>query len=330
VSPVGLARLLEGLPKTADSNLLVGFETGDDAGVYRISADSALVHTADIITPPVDDPAVFGRIAAANALSDVYAMGGRPLTCLNLIGFPSSDLGADVLAGIVSGALEKITEAGAVLAGGHTMDDDEPKFGLSVTGIVHPDHLWRNVGARAGDALILTKPIGSGVLFNANLKGWVDAAAMAACYAVISTLNKVAAEVFAASGAVHAATDVTGFGLAGHALEMAHGSGVSLHIDVDRLPQLAQALAMYERGMTTGVNVANHELVDATTRFDRELSPAMRELLIDPQTSGGLLVAVDGPQADATLQALLDNGVEHATLVGHVADFGSPHRLVFH
>lgn len=329
MSPVGLARLLEGLPKTADPNLLVGFETGDDAGVYRIDADTALVHTADIITPPVDDPVVFGRIAAANALSDVYAMGGRPLTCLNLIGFPSNDLGPEILAGIVAGALEKITEAGAVLAGGHTMDDDEPKFGLSVTGIVHPDRFWRNAGARPGDLLVLTKAIGSGVLFNANLKGWVDADAMATCYDTISELNKTAAEVLAATATVHAATDVTGFGLAGHALEMARGSGVSLHMDTDTLPLLPEAVAMYERGMTTGVNVANHEQVDPYARFDADVPPALREVLVDPQTSGGLLVSIAADQAQTVVTKLHDAGVRQATIVGRVTALEPAHHLVF-
>lgn len=329
MSPVGLAKLLDGLPQTTDPNLLVGFETGDDAGVYRIDAHQALVHTADIVTPMVDDAATFGRIAAANALSDVYSMGGRPLTCLNLVGFPSGQLGPEVLAGIVSGALEKITEAGAALVGGHTMDDDEPKFGLSVTGLVDPEHLWRNTGAQAGDVLILTKPIGSGVLFNANLKGWVGDEAMAQCLQVLATLNKTAAEVLAATGAVHAATDVTGFGLAGHSLEMARGSDVTLSIDVDVVPQLAQAVAMYERGMTTGVNAANHESVDAVTRFTADLPPALQELLIDPQTSGGLLVAVDADGADAAVAALHEAGVEHATRIGRVMPHDGPHYLEF-
>lgn len=174
MSPVGLAKLLSQLPKKKDPNLLVGYETSDDAGIYRLSDDIALVVTADFITPPVDDPYLFGQIAAANSLSDVYAMGGSPVTFLNLVGFPAGELDPEVLHGIVAGALSKITEAGAVLAGGHTTDDDEPKFGLSVTGVVHPDKYWRNAGAQVGDALILTKPIGSGVLFNANLGGGVS------------------------------------------------------------------------------------------------------------------------------------------------------------
>ena len=199
MSPVGLGKLLAGLPHKVDPNLLVGYETSDDAGVYRLDDNTALVVTADFITPPVDDPFVFGQIGAANSLSDVYAMGGRPLTCLNLVGFPSAQLGPEVLEGIVEGALTKITEAGAVLAGGHTTDDEEPKFGLAVTGIVHPDRIWRNTGCRPGDVLILTKPVGSGVLFNANLKGWVSEGAMGECIAVLRALNRAAADAASAS-----------------------------------------------------------------------------------------------------------------------------------
>ena len=329
MSPVGLARLLEGLPRTADPNLLIGFETGDDAGVYRIDAERALVHTADIITPTVDDPVVFGRVGAANALSDVYAMGGRPVTCLNLIGFPTDDLGPEVLAGIVAGALEKITEAGAVLAGGHTMDDDEPKFGLSVTGLVHPDRVWRNAGAREGDVLILTKPIGSGVLLNANLRGWVDAEALDVALRSLSALNKSAAEVLAAAGCVHAATDVTGFGLAGHALEMARASDVTLRLELSALPLLPQALRMYERGVTTGVNAANRELVEAAMRLEGAFAEPRVELLFDPQTSGGLLVAVPGAEAEAILASLHAGGVSDAAVVGEAVPRETPHHLIF-
>jgi selenide,water dikinase len=208
----------------------VGFDTHDDAAVYRLDEKTALVLTADLITPPVDDAFQFGQIAAANALSDVYAMGGRPIACLNLVGFPSDKLDAAVLQQIIAGALSKVTEAGAVLAGGHTTEDEEPKFGLSVTGLVHPEKVWTNSGARPGDVLLLTKPIGSGVLFNANRKGWVSAAAMATCLEALVTLNRVAAEVLSGFE-VHAVTDVTGFGLAGHGLEVAQGSGVTLRIE---------------------------------------------------------------------------------------------------
>ncbi len=306
----------------------MGFATHDDAAVYRLDDDTALVMTADIITPPVDDPHLFGQIAAANALSDVFAMGGRPLTCLNLIGFPSDKLGPEILHGMVAGALSKVTEAGAVLAGGHTTDDEEPKFGLSVTGLVHPEKVWTNAGARAGDALMMTKPIGSGVLFNANLKGWVSKAALDACLATITTLNKTAAEV-AQGFDVHAATDITGFGLAGHCLEMAEGSDVTIHIEIDRVPLMDEALDMYRRGMTTGVNAVNRQLVESKWRFERPLEKAWEEILVDPQTSGALLLSVPEEQADALVAALQDAGVAPARRVGRVEPSDGRHRLVF-
>ncbi len=307
---------------------MVGFATHDDAAVYRLDDSTALVMTADIITPPVDDPHLFGQIAAANALSDVFAMGGRPLACLNLIGFPSEKLGPEVLHGMVAGALSKVTEAGAVLAGGHTTDDEEPKFGLSVTGIVHPDEAWTNAGARAGDALVMTKPIGSGVLFNANLKGWVSKAALDACIATITTLNKTAAEV-ARGFDVHAATDITGFGLAGHVLEVAEGSGMTLVIDVDSVPLMDEALDMYRRGVTTGVNAVNRQLVEAEWHFERPFDKAHEEILVDPQTSGALLFSVPESQADDLVAALKEAGVSPATRIGRVEPYDRRHRLVF-
>ena len=316
------------LPKNEDPNLLVGFSTRDDAGVYRLSDDIALVTTADIITPPVDDPFLFGQIAAANALSDVFAMGGRPLTCLNLIGFPADKLGPEILLGMVQGVLHKVTEAGAVLAGGHTTEDDEPKLGLAVTGIVHPDRVWTNAGARAGDVLVMTKPIGSGVLFNANLKGWVSNEAMQTCIEWITTLNQTAAEVMKGFE-IHAATDVTGFGLAGHGLEMAEASEATLRFEIDAVPSMDEALAMYERGMTTGVNGVNRQLVEAKWRFERELLPWHQEIFVDPQTSGALLVAVAREQADDLVGALHDAGIEIATAVGSVEAYDGRYRLVF-
>ena len=305
----------------------MGFENSDDAGVYRLDDERALVTTADFITPPVDDPYLFGQIGAANSLSDVYAMGGRPLTCLNLIGFPTDQLPPETLQGIVAGALSKITEAGAVLAGGHTTADDEPKFGLSVTGIVHPEKYWRNGGARPGDALLLTKPIGSGVLFNANLRGWVADEAMRRCLETLVTLNRAAAETMAAFE-VHAATDVTGFGLAGHAYEMARASGLSLEIEAARVPRLDQALEMYERGVSTGVNAENRALVEDAARFAPALTAAQRELLVDPQTSGGLLVAVPDAAADDLVRALHDSGVADAARIGRARPMRE-HHLIF-
>ncbi len=306
----------------------MGFNTHDDAAVYRLDDNTALVMTADIITPPVDDPHLFGQIAAANALSDVFAMGGKPLVCLNLIGFPADKLGPEVLHDMVAGALSKITEAGAVLAGGHTTEDDEPKFGLSVTGTVHPDEAWTNAGAQVGDALVMTKPIGSGVLFNANRKNWVSQAAMDACIEIIITLNRTAAEVMQ-NFEIHGATDVTGFGLAGHGLEVAEGSNATLRIDIDAVPIMDEALDMYRRGMTTGVNAVNRLLVEEKWRFDRQLPTWHEEIFVDPQTSGALLAVVPAEQADDLVAALLAAGVVHSRRIGAVEEFDGRHRLIF-
>ncbi len=308
---------MEKLPQNKDPNLLVGYHTSDDAGIYRLSDDLAIVTTADFITPPVDDPYIYGQIAAANAISDVYAMGGRPVTCLNLVAFPSKKLAPEMLHQIIAGALSKITESGAVLAGGHSIEDDEPKFGLSVTGVVHPDRYWTNCGARPGDVLVLTKPIGSGVLFNANLKKWVSPVAFNACIGHLISLNKKAAEVMA-DFEIHAATDITGFGLAGHALEMARGSNACITFNSEALPVMDEAYEMYRRGMSTGVNAHNHKLVKDYTRIEKEMPPWRKEIFYDPQTSGGLLAALPADQGDALVQALHRNKIPHARRIGEV------------
>ncbi len=307
---------------------MVGFATNDDAGIYRLNEEMALITTADFITPPVNDPYQYGQIAAANAISDVYAMGGKPIVCLNLVAFPIKKLEQEILHRIVAGALSKITEAGAVLAGGHTIEDDEPKFGLAVNGIVHPDRYWSNSGARPGDVLILTKPIGSGVLFNANLKQWVSERAMEACIATISTLNRRAAEIMSGFD-IHAATDVTGFGLAGHSFEMAKASNVRFEIRLDDLPIMAEALDMYERGMNTGVNPANRQMVQANTRFEKDLPPWHEQIVYDPQTSGGLMVAVPHEQGEPLLHALHQGGVEQACVIGGVEPLEDATYLTF-
>jgi selenide,water dikinase len=309
--------LLANLPKNIDPNLLVGYETSDDAGVYRLTDDLAIIMTADFITPPVNDPYIYGQIAAANAISDVYAMGGQPVACLNLVSFPSNKLPPEVLHQIVAGALSKITEAGAVLAGGHSVEDDEPKFGLAVTGIVHPDKFWTNKGAQPGDVLILTKPLGSGVLFNANLKKWVSKAAMEACLSILITLNRTAAEVMSGFD-IHAATDVTGFGLAGHGFEMAKASGVCLEVSIEDLPIMDEALMVYKKGMTTGVNAYNRQMVEQHLRLETDVSPWHEEIVFDPQTNGGLLVAVTESQGESLVNALHAKGVTAARIIGSV------------
>ena len=295
----------------------MGYETSDDGGVYRLTDDLAIIMTADFITPPVDDPYIYGQIAAANAISDVYAMGGQPVACLNLVSFPSNKLPPDVLHQIVAGALTKITEAGAVLAGGHSVEDDEPKFGLSVTGIVHPEKFWTNKGAQPGDILILTKPVGSGVLFNANLKEWVSKEAMEACLSILKTLNRTAAEVMSGFD-IHAATDVTGFGLAGHGFEMAKASGVCFKISIKDLPIMDEALAVYEKGMTTGVNAYNRQMVEQYLWLETDLPPWYEEIVFDPQTNGGLLVAVTESQGESLVNALHAKGVTAARIIGSV------------
>jgi len=308
---------LANLPKNIDPNLLVGYETSDDAGVYRLTDDLAIIMTADYITPPVNDPYIYGQIAAANAISDVYAMGGQPVACLNLVSFPSKKLPPEVLHQIVAGALSKITEAGAVLAGGHSVEDDEPKFGLAVTGIVHPDKFWTNKGAQPGDVLILTKPVGSGVLFNANLKKWVSKAAMEACLSILITLNRTAAEVMSGFD-IHAATDVTGFGLAGHGFEMAKASGVCFKISIKDLPIMDEALKVYEKGMTTGVNAYNRKMVEQYLWLETDLPSWHEEIVFDPQTNGGLLVAVTKSQGESLVNALHAKGVTAASIIGSV------------
>jgi selenide, water dikinase len=319
---------LASLPVNQDPNLLVGFGSSDDAGVYRLTNEIAIVTTADFITPPVDDPYVFGQIAAANAISDVYAMGGKPLTCLNLVGFPSRKLPPEILHGIVAGALDKITESGAVLAGGHTTEDDEPKFGLSVVGIVHPEKIWTNGNARPGDALLLTKPIGSGVLFNANRKKMVSPQAMKECVDIVITLNKTAAEVMQ-DFEIHSVTDITGFGLAGHSFEMAGASQVTFEIVVDKVPIMREALEMYQKGINTGMNSSNRELVKEHTVIKKILPSRHEEILFDPQTSGGLMVALPGDQSETLLKALHQHGVTQANIIGKVKQLQDKTYLIF-
>ena len=307
--------MLKGFPPSTDPNLLVGFETNDDAAVYRLEDDHAIVSTVDFITPPVDDPVWFGRIAAANSLSDIYAMGGRPLTALSLVMFPSKKLGLEVLRGILQGGNEKVAEAGASLCGGHSVDDDEPKYGLAVTGIVHPQRILTNSGVRPGDVLILTKPIGTGVLFNAHRARKLPWSELEPVLEDVAALNRKALEV-ALRFDIHACTDVTGFGLLGHTLEMARGSNVALRLDYSALPVYPNALNMYGKGETTGSNTANRMLVQERLHMTAKLSRAQEELLFDPQTSGGLLIAVSPDHAGLLVDELLTAGVKASTVIG--------------
>lgn len=279
--------------------------------------------TVDVITPPTDDPRDFGRIAAANAISDVWAMGGEPLVALDVVGFPEDDLPLDMLAEMLAGAAEICREAGAVLLGGHTTREAEPRMGLAVTGLVHPDRIWRNGGALPGDALVLTKPLGTGVLFNGRKKGLLSDAGLAAAVAHCTRLNRTAAGVLRRleadhPGSVHAVTDVTGFGLSGHALEVARGSAATLRLDTASLPFLPEARRMIEAGVTTRAAGQNRLLVNPETTFDRSLDPALEALLVDPQTSGGLLVSVPSGLAATLVSRLHDAGDPGAVVVGEV------------
>jgi selenide,water dikinase len=287
-----LEPLLRGLPAPTDPNLLVGPQTADDAGVYRVSDDLALVQTADFFTPIVDDPYDFGRVAATNALSDIYAMGARPVTALNLVAFSLEELGGDVLAAILRGGADVVAEAGAAIVGGHSIDDREPKYGLAVTGVVAPDDVLTNAGGRPGDAIVLTKPLGAGAVATATKRGQAGADLIAAAVAVMTRLNRDAAVAARAAGA-HAVTDVTGFGLLGHTHELARASGLAAEIDAGAVPAIDGVVELLaDEGAFSGGSRRNAEYAAEFTSYDDGLDPARRRLVCDAMTSGGLLVAV--------------------------------------
>jgi selenide,water dikinase len=284
-----------------------------------------LVETVDFFTPVVDDPYWFGRIAAANAFSDIWAMGGRPAFALNLVGWPVAKLSMEMLGEVLRGGAESARLAGAPILGGHSIDDPEPKYGLAVTGLVHPDRVLRNVGARPGDVLLLTKPLGSGILTTAIKRGIATKEAIDRVTEVMAALNRAAGEVLAASGAVHALTDVTGFGLLGHAWEMAEGSGVSMRIRAGSVPVLEGVHDLAAKGVVPGGSKANLEWVTPNTRFAASLPPTTPMVLADAQTNGGLLAAVDPARAEALLAALRAAGVK-AAAIGEVGP-GDPPRI---
>ena len=299
----------------------MGIETADDATVYRLSDDIAMINTVDFITPPVNDPYWFGQISAANSISDVYSMGGKPLTALNVVMFPSKHLDRGVLRDILRGGHDKVVETEACLVGGHTVDDEEPKYGLCVNGIVHPDRVITNAGSVPGDALILTKPLGSGVLFNAVRSGKLTFKELERdVLPTLVTLNGPAMET-ALRFDLHACTDITGFGILGHLLEVAHGSNAQVVVDYKKLPWYPAALKMYKKGENTGSNKANRVMVaQHPLRMAVKLSKEENELLYDPQTSGGLLLSVPGHQADDLVAALHLVGTPVAVRIGEVID----------
>jgi selenide,water dikinase len=307
------------LPRETDPNLIVGQETSEDAGVYRLSDDIALVQTLDFFTPIVNDPYDFGRIAAANALSDVYAMGGRPLTAMNIVCFPIGTMDKEILKKILRGGLEKIHEAGAVLAGGHSVDDVELKYGLSVTGLVSPDKVWTNGGAQPGDALILTKPLGTGILATAIKAGLISPEAEKQVIDVMVTLNNKAAEVMS-TYSVHACTDITGFGLLGHALEMAQASKVTISLEVHKVPVLSEVLDHAGLGLVPAGSYANRNFCASHVREVGNIDPMYLDIIADAQTSGGLLIALASNEVEQALWDLKVAGIHEVVLIGHVVD----------
>ena len=297
--------------------LLVGYDSSDDAAVYRVSDEVSVIETVDFFTPIVDDPYLFGQIAAANALSDVYAMGGEPKLAMNLLCVPNCLPKEDIRA-ILEGGHAKAVEAGCVIAGGHTIQDNEPKYGLCVTGFVHPDRILKNVGAQPGDVLVLTKPLGSGVLTTAIKADLISPAARDAVYAHMATLNKKAGNAVRSAKNVHACTDVTGFGLAGHALEMARGAGVKIVVDWAKVPLLPGVVALAEQGNVTGASGRNWAAYGAEVQLAPGLHATTQNLVSDPQTSGGLLVSCAPESVNDVLAIFAREGFGSAAVIGHV------------
>ena len=321
-----LSRLLEGIRVHRDPNLLVGFDKSDDASVYKLSDELALVQTVDFFPPIADDPYLFGQIAATNALSDVYAMGGEPKLCLNIMAVPET-MPREAVHDILRGGYDKVYEAGALITGGHSILDDEPKYGLAVTGFVHPEKMLTNAAARPGDVLVLTKPLGIGVLTSAGKAELLTEETVAHMNRLMTTLNKSARDVMVRHR-VHACTDVTGFGLLGHGFEMAQGSDVELHISVGSVDLLPKALEFARMGVLPAGMYRNRTFaepaVDAGT-----VETAVQDLLFDPQTSGGLLMAVAPEDADALL-AELAPVVPSAQRIGTVSPYGGGKRIFLH
>ncbi len=314
--PAELVEILNSLPLFKDPNLLVGFEAASDAAVYRLREDLALIATLDFFTPIVDEPYWFGQIAAANSLSDVYAMGGKPLLALNIVCFPKKG-DKEILKEILRGGAEKVREAEAVLAGGHSVDDPEIKYGLAVIGTVHPERYVTNAGAKPGDILFLTKPLGTGIIATAVKGGLADKNVEKRAIILMATLNKAAAEAMNTVG-VNAATDITGFGLLGHALEMAQASRITIVISAEKVPVLKEALEFVRLGLIPEGDYESIRFCEKTVEISKEVPPELTYLLHDAQTSGGLLISVARPKAKVFYEELLKRGVFEAAQIGYI------------
>ena len=322
-----LHQVLGMLPRIEDPRIIVGTATADDAGVFRLSDDTILVQTVDVFTPGVDDPFLFGRIAGCNSLSDVYAMGGRPVTALSVIGFPIYSLSHETMAEIIRGGMDVLKEAGTILLGGHSINDEEVKFGFAVTGVIDEASLVTNAGARPGNALILTKPLGTGII---ALAGQIDKAseeALAAVTESMSSLNRTASEIMVAQGAT-ACTDVTGFGLLGHLCQMVDESKVTAEIWWSELPLFPGVMEYAQQGMFSGANERNAEHCGERAELGEDVPDEVRAILFDAQTSGGLLIAVPGEKAEETVALMHERGVEHAKIIGRIVEESAGRILV--
>jgi len=325
VGPEDLDQILKDLPIPKDPKVLVGLDTSDDAGVYQLSEEVALVQTVDFFTPIVDDPFTFGQIAVANALSDVYAMGGKPLTALNLVAFPIKDLSPSVLKEILLGGLSKMEEAEVALVGGHTVEDPEIKYGLAVTGVVHPKRIFTNAGAKAGDQLVLTKPLGTGIIATALKGGMASKESVAKMVESMVALNRKASEKMQTFPS-HACTDITGFSFIGHALEMAMASQVGMVIQSKSIPIFPEALEYAKLGLVTGGGHSNRQFFSCRVEADTNLSPLLMDILYDPQTSGGLLISLPSDQAQNLVETLQKEAQMDTWIVGHVVE-GPPGKI---
>ncbi len=316
IGPGTLAGILEHLPKFQDPSLLVGIETSDDGAIYKVNDDLALIQTLDFFTPVVDDPFTFGQIAAANALSDIYAMGGEPKVALNIVAWPNC-LNPGILGRILEGGASKVLEAGAVLAGGHSIQDEEPKYGLSVTGFVHPDKVFKNCEARPGDVLILTKPLGTGIVNTAVKADLASQEAKEEVIKVMTSLNRKAKQVIERYE-VHSCTDVTGFGLAGHSVEMAEGSGVTLEFSVSDLPVQKEAFELARMGLVPEGAYKNRSYTSERVDY-ADTEEYMIDIFCDPQTSGGLLISVSREDGERIMEDFAREGMEtECRMIGRV------------
>jgi len=327
LGPGDLYKALSDLPLITDPNVIRGMASLDDAGVYKLTDDLAIIQTVDFFTPIVDDPYTFGQIAVANALSDVYAMGGKPLTAMNLVCFPTKSLDISVLNSILRGGLDKMREAQVILVGGHSVDDKELKYGLAVTGTVHPSRLVTNAGAKAGDRLILTKPLGTGIIGTALKAELVDKETVDKFTKCMTALNDRASELMQEVG-VHACTDITGFGLLGHACQMAENSQIGIKMYLASIPYFPEAVEFARQGLCPGGLYRNKEFYLSRVEFAPEVSEDMQQILFDAQTSGGLLISLAPEVAELLLRRLHEDGVQHAAIVGEVTSSPTAKILV--